>query len=63
MVAASQKEEYEEQEWGQFCSFITGLCESFSSYRRARTPNLERFLPEITSNSATMSPADIDGVL
>lgn len=68
MVAAfgGLSEEDREQERGQTCPFITGFCESFSSYgnRRAGYPNnLEHFLPEITSNSVTVSPADSDGVL
>lgn len=69
MVAALgslSEEEDREQEGGQTCPFITGFCESFSSCgkRRAGSPNnLEHFLPEITSNSVTVSLADIDGVL
>lgn len=67
MVAASgasQKEEGGEQEGGQTCPFITGLCTASYSYgnRRACILSLEHFLPEITSNSVTLSPAVLDRV-
>lgn len=64
LLGASHKEENGEQEGGQTCPFITGLSVSSSSYgnRRVCILRLEHSLPEITSNSVTLSLADRDGV-